>query len=68
MRELETDEKAVIIDLLAINHFRAHRSFLLHWNDFHLLARTPRAPGVHAKAVRAEVICVRPFVPLGSVL
>lgn len=67
LREFETDEKPVSIDLLAVNHFPAHRRLLFHGYDLYQFPRSPGAPGVDAKAVHAEVIGVGPFGRLEGV-
>lgn len=63
MRELETNEEAAIVNLLAIDHLAVHGSFLARWSNLCQDAQLPGVAGAHTKSVIADVIDVGSFAP-----
>ena len=56
MREFQTDEKTPVAKFLAIDHLTLHGVFSFGRSNLHLLAELPGDGGVHANAVRTDIV------------
>src|ERR1700745_1374065 len=61
--DLDTHEKPIIVESLAIDHLTAHGSLPTRRSNLCVLTKLPGAGCAHAGAVRTEIVSVRSFVP-----
>src|SRR5437870_9706697 len=61
--DLDTHEKPIIVESLAIDHLTAHGSLPTHWSNLCVLTKLPGAGCAHAGAMRTEIVGIGFFVP-----
>src|ERR1700746_2652469 len=61
--DLDTHEKPIMVESLAIDHLTAHGSLPTHRSNLCVLTKLPGAGCAQAGAVRTEIVGIGSFVP-----